>query len=174
MWGGEFLSNPLRAAVSYQTVYAPLRIGDPFVHVVGIDVRANLLDWIQVQGATYVTPAGQLRYTVSGSVIRWTSGPHGGRSTPKELPAYVVHGMVRDTDGQPVEGAVLHVGNEVVITDSAGRFSLRSSASKPIRLFVALEEFLAPGRYDIVSAPETVSAEKEGSATVVTITIRRR
>jgi hypothetical protein len=44
---------------------------------------------------------------------------------------YVVQGVVKDDQGLPVEGAALHVGKEVVFTDSSGRFQVRFSKRGP-------------------------------------------
>ena len=39
--GGEFVSNPVSVNVSSQTIYAPLKPGNPFVHLIGVDVRIH-------------------------------------------------------------------------------------------------------------------------------------
>jgi hypothetical protein len=171
--GGEFLSNPLRASVSYQTVYAPLRVGNPFVQVVGVDVRVNVFDRLALQAGTYATPRGQLRYTLSGSYIH--SATNGGRDTGRSfaLARYVVKGRVRDTDDRGVSGAVIYLDRTVVITNADGHFLLRSARAVRFDVRVCLEEFLAPGRFEIVSAPATVTAAADGHGSDVVITVRR-
>jgi hypothetical protein len=46
---------------------------------------------------------------------------------------YMIQGVVQDDQGLPVEGAALHVGKEVVYTDSSGRFQARFSKHGPTR-----------------------------------------
>ena len=66
-FGGGFTSNPLTVDVSYQTVYAPFRAGNPFVRAVSVDMRVQLPWDFRLQAGTYTTPRGELRYTVTGS-----------------------------------------------------------------------------------------------------------
>ena len=86
---------------------------------------------------------------------------------------YVVQGMVKDDQGSPVEGAALHIGKEVVYSDSSGRFMVRFSKHGPFPLSVAPEAFINNGVYEVVSAPSQVSAETEDNATDVQVVVRR-
>jgi hypothetical protein len=86
---------------------------------------------------------------------------------------YVVQGVVKDNEGNPVEGAALHIGKEVVYSDSAGRFLVRLSKHGPFALSVAPEEFITNGVYEAVSAPAEVRAETEDAAGNVEVVIRR-
>lgn len=38
-FGGSFLSNPVAVGIDYQTVYAPFRVGNPFVQAITLHVR---------------------------------------------------------------------------------------------------------------------------------------
>jgi hypothetical protein len=84
-----------------------------------------------------------------------------------------VQGVVKDDHGIPVEGAALHVGKEVVYTDSSGRFLVRFSKRGLFPLSVAPEEFITNGVYEAVSAPSEVKAETEDTATDVEVVVRR-
>jgi hypothetical protein len=58
--GGEFLSNPVSVTVDHQTIYAPLRVGNPFVRAVGVNLRLQPFGSFALQVATHVTPAGEV------------------------------------------------------------------------------------------------------------------
>jgi hypothetical protein len=171
--GGEFLSNPLRVSVTYNTVYAPLRHGNPFVQVVGVDGQLNIFDRMTLNLATYTTPTGQPRYSVSGNIIGGSAG--GGariRSSSLKMARYIVRGRVENEAGEPVAGAVLHVGPEVLSTDRDGRFFWRTDRRDALRVQVAPAEFLAPGRFEVVSAPTALvpeTASGPGSESVIVV-----
>ena len=57
---------------------------------------------------------------------------------------YVVRGVVRDERGQPVEGAALEVGGEVVFTNSAGEFFVRTRQPRRYDVAVRLEDSSSP------------------------------
>ncbi len=86
---------------------------------------------------------------------------------------YLVQGVVKDDHGDPVEGAALHIGKEVVYSDSSGHFLVRVSKHGPFPFSVAPEEFIANGVYEAVSAPGEVRAETEDAASSVEVVIRR-
>jgi len=94
--GGQFLSNPLTVDVSYQTVYAPFRVGNPFVQAFGFDLRLHLMGSLQLQAGTYTTPDGRLKYTISGSQWVSRSGNAGSSSQGFRFPRYLVRGRVID------------------------------------------------------------------------------
>jgi hypothetical protein len=172
-FGGELLTNPIRAGVSYQTVYAPLKEGNPFVHVMGVDARLQVFDRVELQVGTYTTPQGQLRYVVSGSYGRSISKSPGGLSKPLAFHRFIVEGIVQDENQRPVQGAVVQIGGEVVVTNDEGRFFLRTARHERLTLRVITQEFLAPGRFTVVSAPETVTPGPEEGSIPLVITVRR-
>jgi hypothetical protein len=87
---------------------------------------------------------------------------------------YVVRGVVRDEQGEPVEGAALAIGSEVLFTNSAGEFFLRVRNPKQYELEVRLDEFLFPGHWEVLSAPAQCRAQAEGSAQVTEVILRRQ
>ena len=142
--GGQFLSNPLTVAVTYQNVYAPFRTGNPFVQAVGVDVRLRIWD-IQLQAGTYTTPDGRLRYTVSGS--RFLSLPERRQDQGAQdfvLRKYLIRGRVEDLDGQPVTGAAIQIGEELLFTDRDGQFFLRTKTRARTNLTVLPNQFIVP------------------------------
>ena len=58
-----------------------------------------------------------------------------------------------DESGIIVDGAAIDVGGSTVFTDSRGRFFVRRSSSRAATLRVLVDEFLATGRFEVVSAP---------------------
>jgi hypothetical protein len=61
----------------------------------------------------------------------------------------------------------------VVYTNSTGEFFLRARHPQQYPIRVLLGEFLLPGEWEVVSAPETVIAADERRAVPLTITLRR-
>jgi hypothetical protein len=172
--GGQFLSNPLTVGVSHQTVYAPFRPGNPFVQALGVDLRLRLPGGVQLQGGTYTTLDGRLRYTVSGTHVLSRSGNGASeRSGPVRFARYLICGRVLDRNSQPVSGAVIRLDRDVVITDENGRFFLRMRTANRIALTVLLDEFTSPGRFDLVSGPASVQPTSEATATEILIVVRR-
>jgi hypothetical protein len=82
--------------------------------------------------------------------------------------------VVRDEEGQPVEGAALAIGGEVIFTNSSGEFFVRVRQPKQYPLEVRLDEFLFPGRWEIVDAPSQCRAQSEGTAQVTAVVLRRQ
>jgi hypothetical protein len=96
-----------------------------------------------------------------------------GRSETFSIAKFLVEGTVKDEQGDPVEGAALRIGKEVVYSDSTGVFLVRMGKHGPFPLAVVPDEFIANGVYEAVSAPSTVRAEADDAASNVEIVIRR-
>src|SRR2546427_4856064 len=78
----------------------------------------------------------------------------------------LVGGGVSDEDGPPVAGAGLRIDGELVFSDSGGAFFLRRKKAKLYPLEVLPNQFMLPGRFEVVSAPEVVRAEREQMAEI--------
>jgi hypothetical protein len=85
----------------------------------------------------------------------------------------VVRGIVRDEAGVPIEGAAVDLNGEVVYTNSGGQFFLRTKHPAQYSVKVRLGEFLLPGEWEVVNAPETATAAEESRAVPIAITLRR-
>ena len=172
--GGQFLSNPLTVSVTYQNVYAPFHPGNPFVQALGVDLRINVFDRVQLQAGTYTTPDGRLRYSISGSTIAFRQGrrPDTNENAFKAR-KYAVRGQVTDESGQPIPGATVQIGDDVLITNGEGRFVLRMENPSPRDFKVLTEEFMMPGRFEVVSAPTKVVAVLDHQVRDVRVTVRR-
>lgn len=86
---------------------------------------------------------------------------------------YLVRGVVRDEAGAPVEGAAVELGGELTFTNSRGEFFLRTRRPHRLPLSVELDQFLLPGAWQVVSAPEEVQAEPEDRAAAIEIILRQ-
>ena len=172
-FGGSFLSNPVAVGIDYQTVYAPFRVGNPFVQAITLHVRV-LIRNVPLQVATFTTPTGRTRYMVSGSQS-WYRSPGGSGSAPDtiRLARYLIQGRVIEENGRPVPGAVLRISGEFVLTDSAGQFFLRMKKAAPCRIEVATDEFPGPGYFQVTSAPGSVVPATDDTSVPITIRVRR-
>jgi len=173
LFGGSYTTNRLSVSVDYQTLYMPF-LANPLVTGVGVTVHLKLWGGLQVNGDTFHSPDGKLRYTGSLSTLL-TPSLHLASRDEKQAPKmgeYVVRGHVRDEHGSPVEGAAILLGEQMVFSNAAGEFSLRLTKPQQLPLTVATEEFLSPLHFTLVSAPPTATAAPEDSAADVLIVLR--
>jgi hypothetical protein len=159
----------------YQIVHQPFQPFNPFRSTLNLTARLQLGSYSTSIG-TYIQPDGSVDYAASGSTFLYM-GAFGGiqpnRVGAVSLSRYVVRGSVTDETGEPVEGAAVEVGGEIAFTDSRGAFFLRVRHPKAHELRVRPEEFLLPGRWEVVSAPAEVTAEPEDRARGVRIVLRK-
>jgi hypothetical protein len=173
-FGGDFTSNRLLLRADYQNVYLPFRPNRPFEQALALNVALRVAGPWQVTAASNVAPDGHLRYSFGASTYLYRfRGMMNGQADSFSIAKYLVQGVVKDDHGIPVEGAALHIGKQVVYTDSSGRFQERFSKRGPFPLSVAPEEFITNGVYEAVSAPSEVKAETEEAATEVEVVVRR-
>ena len=173
-FGGDFTSNRLMLRADYQNVYLPFRPDRPFEQALALNVALRVAGPLQLTAASNVAPDGHLRYSFGASTYLYRfRGMMAAQSETFSIAKYVVQGIVKDGEGNPVEGAALHIGKEVVYSDSAGRFLVRLSKHGPFAVSVAPEEFITNGVYEAVSAPAEVRAETEDAASNVEVVIRR-
>jgi hypothetical protein len=174
--GGEYVGNWLNASVGYQTVYVPFRPDNAFQQALSFNARVNLPRNMMLTAGSFVDPQGTLRYTVGFGTymyrIAGMSGPAGSAQSFR-FQKYVVEGIVVDANSNPLEGAAIHIDGKVVYSDSDGRFMIRLDKAGSHVLVVALDEFMAVGNWEVVSAPESVPAQLEDEATPVRIVLKR-
>ena len=173
-FGGDFTSNRLMLQADYQNLYLPFRPDHPFQQALALNAAVRVLGPMQITAASNVDPTGHLRYTFGMSTYVYrTSGMTSTHSESFSIAKFLVQGVVKDDQGNPVEGAALRIGKEVVYSDSTGAFLARMGKHGPFPLSVVPEEFLTNGLYEAVSAPSTVRAETEDAAANLEIVIRR-
>ena len=171
---GASLVTPVgEFAADYQIVHQPLQPFKPFRSTLNLTARVQLGSYSTSIG-TYMRPDGAVDYSASGSTFLYM-GSFGG-AQPQQIGGgmarYVVRGIVRDDQGSPIEGAAVELNGEVVYSNSAGEFFLRTKHPQHYPIKVLVGEFLLPGEWEIVSAPETATAEDERRAAPVIIVLR--
>ena len=174
-FGGDFTSNRLLLRADYQNVYLPFRPASPFEQALALNAAFRVAGPWQLTAASNVAPDGHLRYSFGVSTYLYRLGGMASRQSDSfSIAKYMVRGVVTDDQGNPVEGAALHIGKELVFTDSSGRFLSRFSKPGPFALTVAPTEFITNGLYEVVRAPSVLKAERDEDATEVEVVVRRR
>jgi hypothetical protein len=163
---GASLMTPIGDfAADYQIVHQPFKPFSPFRSALNLTARLQLGKYSTNVG-TYVQPDGSVDYSASGRTFLYM-GSFGGMQ-PQQLGGrmgrYVVRGTVVEENGNPVEGAAIEIGTEVVFTNSAGQFFHRLGRPGRSAVKVLTAEFLLPGQWEVVSAPaEAVAGPEAGN-----------
>jgi hypothetical protein len=174
-FGGDITGNRLMLRADYQNVYLPFRPTKPFEQALAFNASFRVSGPWQVIAASNVAPDGRLRYSFGVTTYLYRSrGMTSAQSDSFSIAKYMVRGAVKDDEGNPLEGAALHIGKEIVYSDSSGHFMARFPKRGPFVVSVALDEFLTNNLYDVVSAPAEVKAEKDDAAQNTEILVRRR
>jgi hypothetical protein len=174
LFGANLISALGEFGVDYQIVHQPFQPLQPFRSTLNLTARLQLGRYSTNLG-TYVLPDGSVDYAASGSTFLYM-GAFGGvqpQQVGQRLGRYIVRGVVRDETGAPVEGAAIGLGGEMAFTNSHGEFFVRTRRPQRFPVTVSLEEFLLPGRWEVVQAPAEAIAEPEDGARGVEIILRR-
>jgi len=170
LFGGSYTTNRIAVNVDYQTLYMPF-LANPLVSGLNISLQLRLFGNFQVNGQTFRSQDGRLRYSAGASTLLTPHSHGGGENQGLKLPKYVVQGHVRDERGAPISGAAIRIGDDVVYSNSDGEFILREKKTGPYPLAVVFEQFMNPLQFRVVTAPPTVTATSEGSALDVLIVL---
>jgi len=179
-YGGSFTSNRLTASVGYQTYFVPYGTGtSPFQQTITVSVSWQLPHSTTVTLATNTLPNGAVRWSTYGN--SYVQGPlrvgnvagqvHTNQTTL--IAKFIVRGIVKDSAGMPVAGAAVLVGRETAFTDSDGRFFVRFRKATAVHIKVVPEDFMAPGNWHVISAPDTATPGPEGTVSAVNIEVSR-
>jgi len=172
--GGSLLTNLLKISAEWQTFFVPFLRGNQFKQALVMRFDVRLPGDIQFQGGTDIAPDGSVHFTTYGSSFLYHQGMPHVQGASFSFPKYLLQGTVTDEKGNPIAGAALRISGEDVFTDSRGKFFLRVRKAGPHPLAVSLENFLAPGSYEVVSAPGEVTAAREGEpAGEIAVAVRR-
>ena|SRR5882757_6542686 len=176
-YGGVFVSNRVSISAEYETLYFPFATpGLPqFRQVMVLGLHFQLPFGVQLNYGTDVSTNGQVHYSAYGTSIGYRT-PRGALGGPQIAGAFysnVARGRVVDPSGEPVAGAAILIGKNLVFSDSLGIFLVRVKSPGELPLEVALEEFIAPGAFAIVSAPPTVRVTREDDAPIYKIVVKR-
>jgi len=176
-FGGDFTSNRFQVQMDYQNVYLPFRPSNPFEQALALNAMIRIKGPLQATVMSNVDPTGHVRYSFGASTYLYREKGMAVNAVSQDsfsIAKYMIHGVVKDEDGVPVEGAALHIGKEVVYTDSTGRFQVRVSKHGPYGIVVAPDEFLTNAIYEVVSAPPQARAEADDLATDIQISIKHK
>jgi len=175
LFGANLLTGFGEFGVDYTVVHQPFQPFSPFRSALNLTARLQLGRYSTSFG-TYVRPDGAVDYSANGSTFLYMGGWTGAEPVPTgagSIARYLVRGTVQDELGTPVEGAALDIGGQLVFTNASGAFFLRTNHPRRLDLAVRLDEFLLPGRWQLVSAPDAVDARSEGDAPMLAVVLRR-
>lgn len=117
-----------------------------------------------------VDPSGKIRFGVDrGTFLGSGLGGPSRTVTNQNTGKYRIEGTVVDEKGQPVSGAAMRIGKDLVFSDATGAFFLRVKNERAVALAVVPLEFTAPGVWATVTAPENIIPGEP-----VKIVVRRR
>ena len=77
-----------------------------------------------------------------------------------------------DEAGNPINGAALRVDRDLVFTNLEGEFFVRKKKDHPVKLDVALGDFLRPGVFETVECPRTAVPSLTNAETLVRVVLR--
>lgn len=174
LYGGSYLSNSFTLGVDYQTLYLPFR-PNPFSQGINISLRIRLFGSFEANAQTFRSSAGRLRYTVGGNTVLTRNFRPAVSETQKSFKhfRYIVQGRVQDEKGDPIEGAALLVGGELVLTNAAGEFFVRQKTATALSLRVRLEEFLNPASFRVITCPKMVNPAPDRTAAQAIVVLGR-
>ena len=176
-FGGSFTSNRFQVQMDYQNVYLPFRPSNPFEQALALNAMIRVKGPLQATVMSNVDPTGHVRYSFGASTYLYREKGMAVNAVSQDsfsIARYVIQGVVKDEEDAPVEGAALHVGKEIVYTDSSGHFQVRVSKHGPYGIVVAPDEFLTNAMYDVVSAPQQARAEADDLATDIEIVLKHK
>ncbi len=177
-FGGGILSNLVSITAEYQTYYVPVRRPSPFEEALILDIQLHLVRGLTLHGATFVAPDGSQQYTADAQAmfVRQQGASDGfgaGGGIGAAMGKKIIQGRVVDTTGRPVVGAALLIDQRVVYTNDDGVFMVRERTTHTHTFQVALDQFLDPGSYRVISAPNEVRGSDDGDAMPVVVTLEK-
>ncbi len=173
-FGGTMSRGLQTISVDYQVAHSPYLASNPFIQTMGISARVHVRG-VSLSIGSFVTPDGRVHYSAQGNTFLYRGAAAGNVPDAGSIRVrgYLAAGRVVDTTGAPVEGAAVDVGGDVVYTDSRGRFFVRRPSRTPVGLRVVLDDFLGPGRWEVVDAPERLVPASDDRSVPAIIVLRR-
>ncbi len=124
---------------------------NPWQRVLNASITINVRN-LRGTVATLAAPNTKIRIGVYSDDYLTRNGADPEDRAIASIGGFVIHGVVKDMNGEPVEGACLQIGNHVVFTNDAGEFSIRESKARPQKLEVLIDKCLT-GVWKVVHAP---------------------
>lgn len=173
-FGGDLMTSIGDLSVSYQIIQQPFKPLDPFKSVLSLTARLQLGRY-STSVNTVIQPDGSVNYLATASTFLYLSqfgGMQPNLISP-QIGKFVIVGRVMDDQGQPVDGAALDFDGNVTFTNPDGQFLIRLGRPRDYKLTILFSEFLAPGRWELVSAPAGLRALPEDRVTSADIVLHR-
>lgn len=150
-FGGAYTSNAVSISAAYQQMFFPFA-SVPFAKVLSLRFDFQLPHSTSAHVDLQATPGQAIRWTGYGASYVQTGVEIAGQaSAPSKVHGVEISGFVRDKSGMPVEGAAVKVGDKIAYTDFNGKFTARFGKPGAQAVEVLLEEFTAPGNWEVVS-----------------------
>jgi hypothetical protein len=172
--GGAVVTPIGDLGVSWQIVQKPLQPLRPFESVLNLTARIQLGRY-STNVSTVFQQDGSVDYLANASTFLYF-GQVGGMQpnlVGTQVPKFVIRGRVVDEQGNPVDGAALDFEGNVAFSNPDGDFQIRVGRPRPWKLTIDFKEFLTPGQWEVVKAPDTVPGATEEKAQPVTVILRR-
>ena len=164
--GGSLLTNRFSVDVA-QAVYFVPEGNAPLQRSMTVTVHL-ITPWksSSLNVASGVDPSGKIRYGVDGGMFLGSGlGGPGRTVTYQNTGKFRIEGTVVDEKGQPVSGAAIRLGKDLVFSDASGNFFLRVKHNTAVPLAVVPGEFTSSGSWAVVSVP--LAASPGGTVRIV-------
>jgi hypothetical protein len=172
--GGHYVGSHFSASVGWNEQFLPFNTKAPFQKVLSVQVSFRLPHDNSVQVQTMTDSMGHARYALMGTNdIYGEKSTSVGRSQELSFGKFLIRGRVVDEQGQPVEGAAIRLGQNLVFTDRDGEFLMRMKKPRQISLEVVPAEFTAPGAWRVVKAPSAVVPQLEAGVQPIEVQIAK-
>ena len=173
--GISYRGSQLNWSVEFQEEYFPYSLPgqSPFRRVLTLSFQKAIKDAV-IGGQTFVDPNNHMRFTLTGQDYLYGPKPVGASVSTQHhsMGKFIVSGIVRDTNGQPVYGAAIQVDGSVVYSGQDGRFFVRFKRTGTFPVATLTEHFIE-GSWRGVSAPATAEAKLEEQADFIVVVVER-
>jgi len=167
--GGGFTTNRFSIDVSQSTFFVPF--GNAPLQRSLLATLHLQIPWrsVSLNLASGVTPDGKIRYGIDGTTfIGEGLGAQRSDHSYHSAGKYLITGTVVDERGQPVSGAAVRVGKELVFSDVSGSFFLHVKREGAVTLAVVPDEFTSPGYWVGITVPQQAAPGEQ-----IRIVVRR-
>jgi hypothetical protein len=174
--GVSYHGSQLNWTAEFQEEYFPYSLPgqSPFRRVFSVSFQKAIKDAV-IGGQTFVDPNNHMRFTVSGQDYLYGPRPvESSRvfSQRHSIGNFIVSGIVRDTHGQPVYGAVVQVDGSIVYSGTDGHFFVRFRKPGTVPVCISTSNFIE-GSWRLISAPMTATALPEAQDKFIEIVVER-
>ena len=160
-YGGAITTNRVKASLSYQTIFLPVPIqGSAFDQIAAVSISLQF-PRVSANYSTYITPTGKSFVTADANTfvrgpIQTTNGP---RTAGSASGKYAIEGICLDDKNKPVAGCEIEAGKSAAYSGNDGTFRIQvRSKTRIYPILVRVEQFSAPGEWEVLSTIKTAQA----------------